>query len=218
MDQESLVSISEASHILGVSEAALRQWTDEGKIKAFITPGGHRRYSKADLKKFMGSHQRALGIKDLVVELEDTVQAHREISRTSLNTTLRYKQLSAESQEHFADLSRRFLNLIIRYVAEPSKREETIKLARDTGHSFGETLAKLGLPLTDSVESFILHRDPIMNATTHLMRKKEAVTGRVVDAIPLIAHVMDQALVSLVAAHQQYQNLSQSESKGGAPA
>ncbi|MEE9528992.1 MAG: helix-turn-helix domain-containing protein [Dehalococcoidia bacterium] len=218
MDQESLVSISEASHILGVSEAALRQWTDEGKIKAFITPGGHRRYSKADLKKFMGSHQRALGIKDLVVELEDTVQAHREISRTSLNTTLRYKQLSAESQEHFADLSRRFLNLIIRYVAEPSKREETIKLARDTGHSFGETLAKLGLPLTDSVEAFILHRNPIMNATTHLMRKKEAVTGRVVDAIPLIAHVMDQALVSLVAAHQQYQNLSQSEGKGGAPA
>jgi len=218
LDQESLVSISEASHILGVSEAALRQWTDEGKIKAFITPGGHRRYSKADLKKFMGSHQRALGIKDLVVELEDTVQAHREISRTSLNTTLWYKQLSAESQEHFADLSRRFLNLIIRYVAEPSKREETIKLARDTGHSFGETLAKLGLPLTDSVEAFILHRDPIMNATTHLMRKREAVTGRVVDAIPLIAHVMDEALVSLVAAHQQYQNLSQSESKGGAPA
>jgi len=218
LDQESLVSISEASHILGVSEAALRQWTDEGKIKAFITPGGHRRYSKADLKKFMGSHQRALGIKDLVVELEDTVQAHREISRTSLNTTLWYKQLSAESQEHFADLSRLFLNLIIRYVAEPSKREETIKLARDTGHSFGETLAKLGLPLTDSVEAFILHRDPIMNATTHLMRKREAVTGRVVDAIPLIAHVMDEALVSLVAAHQQYQNLSQSESKGGAPA
>ena len=218
MGQESLVSISEASHILGVSEAALRQWTDEGKIKAFITPGGHRRYSKADLKKFMGSHQRALGIKDLVVELEDTVQAHREISRTSLNTTLWYKQLSAESQEHFADLSRRFLNLIIRYVAEPSKREGTIKLARDTGHSFGETLAKLGLPLTDSVEAFILHRDPIMNATTHLMRKREAVTGRVVDAIPLIAHVMDEALVSLVAAHQQYQNLSQSESKGGAPA
>lgn len=218
MDQEPLLNISEASHILGVSEAALRQWTDEGKIKAFITPGGHRRYSKADLKKFMGSHQRALGIKDLVVELEDTVQAHREISRTSLNTTLWYKQLSAESQEHFADLSRRFLNLIIRYVAEPSKREGTIKLARDTGHSFGETLAKLGLPLTDSVEAFILHRDPIMNATTHLMRKREAVTGRVVDAIPLIAHVMDEALVSLVAAHQQYQNLSQSESKGGAPA
>ena len=84
--EEPLVSISEASHLLGVSEAALRQWTDEGKIKAFITPGGHRRYSRVELKKITGSHMKMLGIKDLVFELEDTTQTHRELARTSLNT------------------------------------------------------------------------------------------------------------------------------------
>ncbi len=218
MSQQSLVSISKASHTLGVSEATLRQWTDEGKVKAFITPGGHRRYSRAELKKFAASSRRVLGIKDLVVELEDTVQLHREIARAHLNTTSWYNKLSQESQEHLADLGRRFLNLIIRYIAEPSKREETLKLARDVGHSYGETLAKLGLPLTDSVEAFIVHRDPIMNAAAHLMRKREAFTGRVVESIPLVAHVMDKALVSLVAAYQQYRNMFQSDSKGGAAA
>jgi excisionase family DNA binding protein len=214
--QESLVSISEASQILGVSEAALRQWTDEGKIKAFITPGGHRRFSRADLKKFMGSHTKMLGIKDLVAELEDTVPLHRDIARAHLNTIPWDNKFSQESQEHLADLGRRFLNLIIRYITEPAKREETCKLVDDIGHSYGETLAKLGLPLTDSVEAFTRHRDPIMKATTHLMRKREAFTGRVVESIPLIAHVMDEALVSLVAAHQQFRNILQSESKGGA--
>ncbi len=216
MAQDSLVNISEASHILGVSEAALRQWTDESKIKAFITPGGHRRYSRAALKKFMSSHQRTLGIKDLVTELEDTVQLHREISRTTLNTIPWYSKLDQESQKHLADLGRRLLDLIIKYITEPAKRGETIQLARDVGHSHGETLAKLGLPLTDSVEAFILHRDPITNAVTHLMKKRESVTGRVVEAIPLVAYVMDEALVSLVAAHQQHQVLFQSENKGGA--
>ena len=216
MSQQSLVSISEASHILGVSEAALRQWTDEGKIKAFITPGGHRRYSRAELKKFTASSRKVLSIKDLVVELEDTVQLHREIARSYLNTTSWYNKLGQESQEHLADLGRRLLNLIIRYIAEPSKREETIKLAREVGHDHGEALAKLELPLTDSVEAFILHRNPIMNATTHLMRKRGVFTGRVAESIPLVAYVMDEALVSLVAAHQQYRNMFQSESKGGA--
>ncbi len=216
MVQDSLVSISEASHILGVSEAALRQWTDEGKLRAFITPGGHRRYSRTELKKFMALHKKTLGIKDLVTELEDTVQRHREISRTTFNTTPWYSKLGQESQERLADLGRRLLNLIIRYITEPAKRGETIQLARDVGHSHGETLAKLGLPLTDSVEAFILHRDPIMNAATHLMRKREAVTGRVVEAIPLVAYVMDEALVSLVAAHQQHQVSFQSKNKGGA--
>lgn len=215
MVQESLVSISEASHTLGVSEAALRQWTDEGRLKAFITPGGHRRYSRTELKKFVTSHRKTLGIRDLVTELEDTVQLHRKISRTTLNTIPWYSKLGQESQEHLATLGRRLLNLIIRYITEPSKREETVQLARDAGYSHGEILAKLGLPLTDSVEAFILHRDPIMNAATHLMKKRETVTGRVVEAIPLVAHVMDEALVSLVAAHQQYQVTFQNESKGG---
>lgn len=217
MVQEPLISISEASLMLGVSEAALRQWTDEGKIKAFVTPGGHRRYSKAELRRFISSHPKMLGIKDLVIELQETTYIHRELARASLKTTPWYGKLSEQSREHLADLGRRILNLIIRYITEPSKREETMQLIRDVGHNHGEMLAKLGLPLTDSVEAFILHRDPIMNAATHLLKKRGTVAGRVVEAIPLVAHVMDEALVALVAAHQQYQNSSQSESKGGAP-
>ena len=50
-------------------------------------------------------------------------------------------------------------------------------MARDVGHDFGETLAKLGLPLTDSVQAFILHRDPIMNAVTQLMKKRRRLPG-----------------------------------------
>ena len=55
MTEQSLVTLGEAASILGVSGVALRQWTDEGMIKAFITPGGHRRYSTGELKKFMSS-------------------------------------------------------------------------------------------------------------------------------------------------------------------
>lgn len=215
MTEESLISISEASQILGVSEAALRQWTGEGKIKAFITPGGHRRYSKVELKKFMGSHPRMLGIKDLVVELEETARRHREIARSSLKNMAWYGRLGEEAQEHLADLGRRLLNLIIKYITEPSCREETIQLVRDVGHDHGETLATLELPLTDSVEAFLLHRAPIMNAATHLMRKREAFTGRVVEAIPLAAHIMDEALIALVAAHQQRHNGTRGRIEGG---
>lgn len=214
MAQESLVSISEASHILGVSEASLRQWTDEGKIKAFVTPGGHRRYSKAELIRFMDSNQKMLGIKDLVVELADPAKMHREIFRASIETTSRYNKLNAESREHLANLGRRLLSLIVQYITEPSQRQETLKLARDIGNGFGETLVHTGLSLTDSVEAFILHRKPIVEAATHLVSRKEAFDGHIVEAIPLIVQVMDEALVALVATYQQYQNLSQNPDKG----
>ena len=203
---ESLVTISEAAGLLGVSEVALRQWTNEGKIKVFITPGGHRRYSKADLKRFIRFRQKTLGVKDLVAELEATIQLHREIARESITHTTWYKKLNADSQERLAYLGRELLNVTIRYINEPSKRDEVINLVRDVGHRHGETLAKLGLPLTDSIEAFILHRDPMTRAVTKLMRKRGTYTGRIVETILLVDHVMDEALVAFVTAHQQYRN------------
>ena len=211
MIQEPTISISEASRMLGVSEVALRQWTDEGRVKAFVTPGGHRRYSKVELKKFMSSQQKILGIKDLVTKLEDSAPLHREIGKTFFHSSSWYTEAS---QEHFASLGRRLLNLIIKCITEPSKREETLKAVRDVGFSFGETTAKLGLPLTDSVHAFIQHRDPIVNVTTDLLKKREGFNRRIVEAIPLVDHVMDEALVSLVAAHQRHKNSPQPLERG----
>jgi len=206
LEQEFFLNISEASRILGVSEAALRQWTDEGKIKAFITPGGHRRYSRANLNKFITAHPKMLGVKDLITEIEETVELHREIARKSLSSSSWYNKLSQESQDHFADMGRRLLSLIVKYISEPSKREETMHLARQVGHDMGETLAMHGLPLADSVEAFLIHREPVVNAATSLLKRRDAFTGRVVDAIPLAINVIDETLVSLVAAHQQYRS------------
>jgi excisionase family DNA binding protein len=41
------MSIHEASNLMGVSSATLRRWSDAGEIRAFTTPGGHRRFSRA---------------------------------------------------------------------------------------------------------------------------------------------------------------------------
>jgi predicted site-specific integrase-resolvase len=46
----SLVSISKASKILGVSEITLRRWDETGKLVAVKTEGGHRRYDLSKLK------------------------------------------------------------------------------------------------------------------------------------------------------------------------
>lgn len=216
MGQESLVGISEASHILGVSEAALRQWTDDGKIKAFITPGGHRRYSKEELKKFLTLRQKKLGIKDLAAEIENTIPLHRELSRTYLNSTSWYDRLDKDARERLGDLSRRLLKLIIRYITEPLKREEIINLARDIGRSFGQLLAQLGLPLNDSIEAFIVHRVPLLNAATSIIRKREAYNGRLIEAISKVDYIMDEVLVALVSAREQYQEMLPSKSRGGA--
>ncbi len=47
-----LLSISGASQYLGISEATLRRWHNDGSFQAsFLTPGGHRYYSLSDLER-----------------------------------------------------------------------------------------------------------------------------------------------------------------------
>ena len=209
MADEGLITISEASQILGVSEAALRQWTDEGKIKAFITPGGHRRYSRTELKRFAGAQPKMLRLKDLVVELEDTVDRHREVARAYLQKIPWYEDISRKSQEKLADIGRSLLNLIIKYVAEPSRRKDTMESIRQVGASLGELTAQLQIPLSDSVEAFLVHREPIIGATTHLMKRREAFAGRIIGVIPTIGQAFDEALVALVTAHQKAGNANE---------
>ena len=204
MNRNEIVSISEASLILGVNEATLRQWTDEGQLRAFITPGGHRRYSRAELKKFTQRGQRTTSIKDLACSIKETTIVHGEIAREFLAHYRQGDRLSKEYQERLAELGRRLLQMLIRLVSEPAKREDTIRTANTIGQDFGRLLAELELPLTDAVEAYIRHRDPIMKAAVHLINNGEVVGGRVAEAIPLANHLLDEALLALIAAHQQY--------------
>lgn len=52
------LTVGEACRYLGVSQPTLRKWTDEGRIAAFRTPGGHRRYLVAALNDFRDAHEQ----------------------------------------------------------------------------------------------------------------------------------------------------------------
>jgi excisionase family DNA binding protein len=52
---EKYYSIGEVSKILGVTPKTLRRWDKSGKLKPDVrTGGGHRRYSEATLRRFLG--------------------------------------------------------------------------------------------------------------------------------------------------------------------
>jgi glutamyl-tRNA reductase len=45
--REEWLTLSEACELIGVSPATLRRWSDNGDIRTFTTPGGHRRFARS---------------------------------------------------------------------------------------------------------------------------------------------------------------------------
>ena len=54
---EELIGIKKAAHMLGVDPETLRNWDNNGQLKAIRTKGGHRRYKLSDIQKLQNDKQ-----------------------------------------------------------------------------------------------------------------------------------------------------------------
>lgn len=196
------LGMAEASRLIGVSETTLRRWTDEGLLRVFMTPGGHRRYSASELEHFMRARRAMQGPGTIAEQLQDTVPVHRDTARGDTSSAPWDVHFSKEGRQHLARCGRELLDLVIQYIAHPNKRKETVQLVRQVGEEHGRILASLGFPLVDSVEAFVRHRTLLVEAATEFSRKRHVRSGRAMAAIPLVNRLLDEALVGLVAAHQ----------------
>ncbi|MFW6126059.1 MAG: MerR family transcriptional regulator, partial [Chloroflexota bacterium] len=172
--QRPSLTMSQASEILGVSEATLRHWTDEGKIKAFVTPGGHRRYAESELRDFMGAQRRFHGMKDLVAKMESVPLHEIHLARSHFASASWYSNLNEDSEARLRELGGRLHHLAIAYLTGKKKQDETMQAAREIGRQFGEVLAEASVSLTDSVAAFLLHRTPFINAANELAKGRKA--------------------------------------------
>src|SRR5438309_4480352 len=100
------LTLGQAAKYLGVAQSTIRKWSDLGRVPAFYTPGGHRRYRRGDLDAFLqrsGPGKPARGPLVLVVDDDSTV---REVVRINLEMegyTVREAANAEEGLEAVAD-------------------------------------------------------------------------------------------------------------------
>ena len=77
------LTLGEAAKYLGVAQSTIRKWSDSGRLPAFYTPGGHRRFRRGDLDSFLGSSRGAGRARPLVLIVDDD-EGLREMLRANL--------------------------------------------------------------------------------------------------------------------------------------
>jgi two-component system, OmpR family, phosphate regulon response regulator PhoB len=78
------LTLGQAAKFLGVAQSTIRKWSDQGRVPAFYTPGGHRRYRRRDLEQFLersGPGPREAGPVVLIVDDDERL---REFVRVNL--------------------------------------------------------------------------------------------------------------------------------------
>src|SRR3954468_19522571 len=82
-DEADWLTLGQAARYLGVAQSTIRKWSDSGRVRAFKTPGRHRRYRRDDLDAFLqnsGSESRS----GPIVLIVDDDERLREYGRVNL--------------------------------------------------------------------------------------------------------------------------------------
>jgi excisionase family DNA binding protein len=87
-DVSDWLTLGQAAKYLGVAQSTIRKWSDQGRLPAFYTPGGHRRYRRRDLDAFVAGSGNAGGTSrirgnPLVLIVDDDARI-REFVRVNL--------------------------------------------------------------------------------------------------------------------------------------
>src|SRR5690242_10215190 len=114
------LTLGQAAKYLGVAQSTIRKWSDVGRVPAFYTPGGHRRYRRADLDLFLErSGPNARGREGPVVLVVDDDPQVRELVRVNLELEGYTVREAGSADEGMQALSEEVPNLILLDVMMP---------------------------------------------------------------------------------------------------
>ena len=121
--QPEWLTLGQAAKYVGVAQSTMRKWSDLGRVSAFYTPGGHRRYRRADLDQFLDSSGPPSGASPggggpLVLIVDDDRQL-REYVRVNLEAEGYVVREAASAAEGLAALGEQSPDLILLDVMMP---------------------------------------------------------------------------------------------------
>ena len=78
------LTLGQAAEYLGVAQSTIRKWSDTGRLPAFYTPGGHRRFRQSDLDAFLSNSRGTSFRSGPVILIVDDDARLREFVRVNL--------------------------------------------------------------------------------------------------------------------------------------
>jgi excisionase family DNA binding protein len=162
-DQSDWLSLQEAAQLLGVHPATVRNWADEGKIFSRRTPGGHRRFRKADLMQFANA-QGELQPLELQVILQNALgQTRMQVGDGTLSHEGWYARMSEPTRAELRQQGRRVLEGIRHYLASGAQ-DTQLTSAIKLGEEYARALRQDQMTLPQAVRGFFYFSDVVTNS------------------------------------------------------
>jgi excisionase family DNA binding protein len=199
------LALGPASRLLGVDPDTLRRWADEGRVAAFTTPGGHRRFERRALERLIVTRQAgpsgALagvgGSPDRLSAAYRRRYGARRVAGPDPRATV-----PEAAHDAFRALGRQLVEALVRHVdaAGPGRaaaEREAVALAGE----LGERAAEARVPLADGVAMVVAARRPLLAELRAMAHRPGVDPAAIADLYDTATGLLDRILLAFVEAH-----------------
>lgn len=208
------LSLGPASRLLGVDPDTLRRWADDGRVEAFVTPGGHRRFERQELERVLAARRPGSDAPTPLARLGVTPD---RLSRAYRRSYVAGRSTGVGSGatapgavppgEHdaFRSDGRALVGALVAYLdsASDDDREAAEASAVALAEDLGRRLAGAGLSLTESVGLFVAARRPFLEELGAVARRRALDSDRTSSLFEAASALLDRLLVRLIAVHRE---------------
>ncbi len=197
------LSLSEARRMLGISPGTLRRWADEGSVKVFTTPGGHRRFSRAALVALLPAERTSRpSLARRGASAESLARAYRSGRRPPAGWAWA-DDLSDVERAAFRERGRVLVSALLDHLdaADDDLAAARLTDAKGLAIESGRETAQRGCSLSDAVQGFLRFRAPFTDELAALSRRRGFDTREATELLAQAEAATDELLVAMMTGH-----------------
>lgn len=205
------LTLREASEFLGVHFTTLRSWADRGELRVFRTPGGHRRFSLDDLRRFLderGSDIGAAGANSSALAIVDAaiVRIREELQRSPDGQLPWRDSFRDEGEAERRQRGRQLFALALSYVLKPAQRDRTLLDGKRLGLDYGREAANNGISLAETGRAVQFFRGQLLDALRGHHTHDAGFDADDVRIHQIMNHFLDEVLYSVLDGYEKALN------------
>jgi excisionase family DNA binding protein len=200
--QADWLSLGPASRLVGVDPDTLRRWADGGRVRAFATPGGHRRFDRADLARVVAGRRREPSSLASLGATEDRLtrayaRAYRDQAPVAPD------RLHPDAREALRGEGRRLVAVLLAYLdaARPAERVRWEGEALELIGTAGRRLADAGADAHEVVSIYLRARQPLLGALGALGKRRALGPTQLAAVFQGALGILDRLLLHLIESH-----------------
>jgi excisionase family DNA binding protein len=200
------LSLGPAARLVGVDPDTLRRWADDGRVEAFTTPGGHRRFARRGLERLIASRGtgRSSPLASLGATPERLNRAYRRSYAQPPRGAAPAPVIDDRERDAFRRDGRRLVAAMLAFLdADGDARTDAEESAGRLTDEIARRLAVAGTSLTESVALFVAARRPFLAELGAIGRRRRLEPVRLSGLYEDASALLDRLLVRLIHRHQE---------------